>query len=344
MAEIRLARPDERVRWDALARRTTTWSSIAPVAACGRLTRPLAGARGSGACRPRDRGWKPANQFRHLAPLAQMLSRLSDDWQAHIGRCWPRPSDPFRGHQGGQPGRKFKWMASTQNHTVRTNSFIRFGAMRCAFCSPDQRSGNGRGRFRGKSPANSARFTLRKIFAARESANTPRRRSSASCLAGRIPVVAGARENQEKPPWKDTTPPQGVLETSFPALLGESVAPFRAPDPRRAVVPWNPERGDLMDAETAGLRGNARPAPRFLQAETLWEAHRHGQISYRDQAVRPVSVAPTRVAYTKAGTNLAAAVVQDEEAIADHKLYWEPADSLAEARYLSSTAPRCRPA
>ena len=43
---------------------------------------------------------------------------------------------------------------------------------------------------------------------------------------------------------------------------------------------------------------------------------------------------PIRVAYTKSGTNLAAAVVRDEEAIVDHKLYWEPIDSLGEARYL----------
>lgn len=62
------------------------------------------------------------------------------------------------------------------------------------------------------------------------------------------------------------TPPQGVLETSFlrPTLLGDSIAPFRVLEARRAVVPWDPERGDLMDAATAGLRGYARLASWLL--------------------------------------------------------------------------------
>ena len=38
--------------------------------------------------------------------------------------------------------------------------------------------------------------------------------------------------------------------------------------------------------------------------------------------------------YTKAGTNLAAAVVRDETAIIDHKLYWAAAESPEEACYL----------
>ena len=38
--------------------------------------------------------------------------------------------------------------------------------------------------------------------------------------------------------------------------------------------------------------------------------------------------------YTKAGTNLAAAVVRDETAIIDHTLYWTAAESPEEARYL----------
>ena len=157
-----------------------------------------------------------------------------------------------------------------------------------------------------------------------------------------FPLVAGARGNQDKPPWKDVTPPQGVLEMSFlrPALLGESVAPFRVLEPRRAVVPWDPERGDLMDAATAGSRGYARLASWLLQVEALWEAHRRSQISHREQIdyygklSSQFPVAPIRVAYTKAGTNLAAAVVRNEDAIVDHKLYWAPADSLEEARYL----------
>lgn len=273
-----------------------------------------------------------------------MLSRLSDDWQAHIGRLLAETFRPISRAPRRATGSEIQMDGQyTEPHGAHKQLRpLRRDALRLLLARSAERERTGT--VSGKKPGE-----LRALHVAEDFRRARERKHSAASVFSILPGWPdsggrGARGNQEKPPWKDATPPQGVLETSFPALLGESVAPFRAPDPRRAVVPWNPERGDLMDAETAGLRGNARPAPRFLQAETLWEAHRHGQISYRDQAVRPVSVAPTRVAYTKAGTNLAAAVVQDEEAIADHKLYWEPADSLAEARYLSSTAPRCRPA
>ena len=41
-----------------------------------------------------------------------------------------------------------------------------------------------------------------------------------------------------------------------------------------------------------------------------------------------------RVAYSKAGNTLAAAVITDRQAIVDHKLYWAPVGSIEEGRYL----------
>lgn len=53
----------------------------------------------------------------------------------------------------------------------------------------------------------------------------------------------------------------------------------------------------------------------------------------RKLSVQLGAVGP-KVAYTKAGTLLSAAVVEDPSAIVDHKAYWVPIRSLGEARYL----------
>ncbi len=116
--EVRLARPDERVRWDALVRenhylefKRFAGRGLRYVVAWRDRWLALAGWQtGAFKCRPRDRwiGWDPASQFRRLHlianntrfvslakqsmcrnlasfAMARMLSRLSDDWQAHWG-------------------------------------------------------------------------------------------------------------------------------------------------------------------------------------------------------------------------------------------------------------------
>ena len=116
--EVRLARPDERVKWDALVRenhylefKRFAGRGLRYVVAWRDRWLALAGWQtGAFKCRPRDRwiGWDPASQFRRLHlianntrfvllakqsmcrnlasfAMAQMLNRLSDDWQAHWG-------------------------------------------------------------------------------------------------------------------------------------------------------------------------------------------------------------------------------------------------------------------
>jgi hypothetical protein len=43
-----------------------------------------------------------------------------------------------------------------------------------------------------------------------------------------------------------------------------------------------------------------------------------------------------RVAYTKAGNRIAAARIDDVEALVDHKLYWAAVSGIDEARYLTA--------
>ena len=157
-----------------------------------------------------------------------------------------------------------------------------------------------------------------------------------------FPLVRGRIGNQDKAPWKDVEPPQGPVDREFlrPALLGESIAPFRVLAPQRAVIPWDAERGELMDAKTAISRGYPRLARWLEQSEALWRQDKRNGLSFLEQCdyygklSRQFPIAPTRVVYTKAGTNLAAAILRDETAVIDHKLYWAATESIEEARYL----------
>ena len=173
-----------------------------------------------------------------------------------------------------------------------------------------------------------------------------------------FPTVRGRTGTQDKEPWKSIEPPQGRIKKDFlyPVLLGESIAPFRILTPEQAVIPWDMEghgtnldldietgiapKQQLMDAKTAAERGHLELAQWLEKAEALWERHKRSPISFLEQCnyfgklscqFPPAAV---RVVYTKAGTNLAACVIQESAAIIDHKLYWAAVESLEEARYL----------
>ena len=157
-----------------------------------------------------------------------------------------------------------------------------------------------------------------------------------------FPLVRGRSGSQDKKPWKHLAPPRGTVEAKFllPALLGESVAPFRVMAPLKAVIPWDAERCELMDSAAASSRGFPRLAEWLEKTEGLWGAHKKSAMSFVEQCDYygklscQFPLAPLRVVYTKAGTNLAAAVVTDGTAVVDHKLYWAAVDSVEEARYL----------
>ena len=157
-----------------------------------------------------------------------------------------------------------------------------------------------------------------------------------------FPLVRGRTGRQDKKPWRDLDPPRGTVEKEFlrPALLGESVVPFRVTAPLRAVIPWDGELSRLMDSAAASRRGYPRLADWLESTEELWEKNKTSDMSHLDRIDfhRELScqfpVGPIRVVYTKAGTNIAAAVVTDGTAVVDHKLYWAAVESFEEARYL----------
>ena len=157
-----------------------------------------------------------------------------------------------------------------------------------------------------------------------------------------FPLVRGRAGNQDKAPWKTVVPPEGTIERAFlrPVLLGESIAPFCLLTQQLAVIPWDQERDSLVDAVQAGQYGYPRLSRWLEKGERLWGQHKRSSQSFIDQLdhYRKLSnqfpIAPIRIVYTKAGTNLAACIIQDEITVVDHKLYWATVESLEEARYL----------
>ena len=80
---------------------------------------------------------------------------------------------------------------------------------------------------------------------------------------------------------------------------------------------------------------------RWLErTEALWEKNKPSDISFIDQydyygkLSCQFPIEQLRVVYTKSGTNPAATLIHDLEAVVDHKLYWTSSESVDEARYL----------
>ncbi len=157
-----------------------------------------------------------------------------------------------------------------------------------------------------------------------------------------FPLVRGRAGNLDKAPWRTIEPPRGAVEAAFlrPVLLGESIAPFRVLAPLCAVIPWDAEREELLDSEQAAGRGYRRLARWLERTEELWEQNKRStltlleQCDYYGKLSGQFPIAPIRVVYTTAGTNLAAATVRDKTAVVDNRLYWAAAESLDEANYL----------
>ena len=78
------------------------------------------------------------------------------------------------------------------------------------------------------------------------------------------------------------------------------------------------------------------------EAEARWAANKAGgdkstlleRLDFHSQLSAQLPVFGQRVVYSKAGTTLAAARLDDPAALVDHKLYWAPARSISEGRYL----------
>lgn len=165
-----------------------------------------------------------------------------------------------------------------------------------------------------------------------------RRQTGRIGMGSRIPVES-RRSPQEKQPWKDLPSLTGAVERQFlrPALLGESIAPYRILDRPEAVVPFD---GQTLDAQRAAGRGYPGLSAWLAEAEKLWDGHSSqemtfsGQINYWGKLEAQFPIRQLRVAYSKAGTKPAATLLSCERAVVDHMLYWCPVEERTEGLYL----------
>jgi SAM-dependent methyltransferase len=175
---------------------------------------------------------------------------------------------------------------------------------------------------------------------------------AAVTAAARIPVRS-ARSAAEKPPWRDLLSLAGAVEPPFlhKIHLGETVLPYRLLAPRLAVLPCD-ARGLLAPDS----RDHPGLAEWWQRAESAWMTHRASdnltlrqQLDYHGKLSGQLPPRTPRVVYSKSGLHLAAAWFDDPRILVDHKLYWSPARSEDEARYLCAilnaavTTARVRP-
>ncbi|MCT1922739.1 N-6 DNA methylase [Brevibacterium luteolum] len=153
--------------------------------------------------------------------------------------------------------------------------------------------------------------------------------------------IRAARSTQEKEPWKSVRTLAGVVERRFvhDTHLGSTILNFRALTPLKAVLPI--DHGELLTDKQIADRGG-HLAERWDEMVELWETNKNStnKLSLRERldysgGIR-TQLNPTkhRVVYSKAGTRLAAARLDDPRQIVDHTLYWIPVTNIDEARYL----------
>lgn len=158
------------------------------------------------------------------------------------------------------------------------------------------------------------------------------------------PLVASRIGAQDKRPWNKLEPLRGQVEKRFlrTVLLGESITPFRVFRPFTAVIPWDGRKRALLDARGALEDGHLHLARWLENAERLWNDHSSGAMSFAEQLdyygklSSQFPINPLRVVFAKAGVQPAAAVVEDDHAVIDHKLYWAAVPNGVEARYLAA--------
>ena len=175
--------------------------------------------------------------------------------------------------------------------------------------------------------------------------------------AGQTVTVNPRRGSQDKKPWRDldlTAITGQTIEKShqFDVHLGETVAPYVTLNALKAVLPLR--QGDAeLPTNGGGVGGirlsglERRMRDRWQTISRLWEENKAaanklnligqfdywGHLSAQLEWRRNPGDRPIRVAYTKSGAPTAA-LLQDDNAVLDHKLFWITCKDIQEANYL----------
>jgi N-6 DNA Methylase len=143
-------------------------------------------------------------------------------------------------------------------------------------------------------------------------------------------------------PWKNLPRIENKVEAEFlrPALLGESILPYRVFRPFEAVVPIT-DKGEVLDAEAAANRGLEGLHGWMKKAEKLWTSNAKsrsktliGRWNYHNELGAQFPLARRRVVYAASGTNAAACIVPAGTNVIENSLYWAPVQGEQEAHFL----------
>ena len=175
--------------------------------------------------------------------------------------------------------------------------------------------------------------------------------------ASQTVTVNPRRGPQDKEPWRSMdlsaiTGQTVEAQHLFEVHLGETLAPYATLNPLKALLPFI--RGDSeipMDTEeVGGIRLSAlgrRMRDRWQTIDQCWDTgkaranklsllenlNHYGKLSMQLRRQRDLGDRPVRVIYNQSGVPTAA-VLRDNDALIDHKLFWITCVNTQEANYL----------
>ena len=175
--------------------------------------------------------------------------------------------------------------------------------------------------------------------------------------AGQTHTVNPRRGSQDKEPWRShnlTTITNQTVESQHihNVYLGETLVPYANLDPLKAVLPLKLRETQIpIDPDgVGGIRLGGlewRMRNRWQTVSHLWETHKrpvnklnllgrldfHGELSSQLKWSRTPGERPVRVVYSGWGTPTAA-LLHEDDAIVDYKLFWVTCRDEQEAYYL----------
>jgi hypothetical protein len=177
--------------------------------------------------------------------------------------------------------------------------------------------------------------------------------------AGQTVTVNPRRGSQDKEPWRsldltEITSQTVEFQHVHDVHLGETLVPYATLNPLKAVLPLRVRDGQIP-ANESGVGGirigglERRMRDRWRTVSRLWEEHKsaankmnlleqldyYGKLSAQLDWQRNSGERPVRVLYSGWGAPTAA-LLHDDDAIVDYKLFWVACRDLAEAHYLLS--------
>ena len=177
--------------------------------------------------------------------------------------------------------------------------------------------------------------------------------------AGQTVTVNPRRGSQDKQPWRsldltEITSQTVELQHVYDVHLGETLVPYATLNPLKAVLPLRASDGQIPsdDSGVGGIRIGGlerRMWDRWRIVSRLWEGEKsaankmdllgqldyYGKLSAQLDWRRNPGERPVRVLYSGWGAPTAA-LLHDDDAIVDYKLFWVACRNRGEANYLLS--------